>query len=166
MHKLLSDKAFGFSDAWHFCGSPEPEQYTWDTTENTNLGAEFRSKMRFDRILFISPGVSDVLGAPGLDGLAKGAQASAASTRTPEVKSRARISPYISLNILFTIFLHIYIEICILYLYLYLYLWQPKQLLGKEKVPGLCRFPSDHWGLLTEWAYGAPVLPSPPCELD
>lgn len=25
----------------------------------------------------------------------------------------------------------------------------------QEKVPGLGRFPSDHWGLLTDWTYGS-----------
>eukprot|EP00435_Cladocopium_sp_Y103_P036531 s399_g9.t1 len=31
VHKVLKGQAFGFSDVWHFCGSPEAERYTWDT---------------------------------------------------------------------------------------------------------------------------------------
>eukprot|EP00438_Fugacium_kawagutii_P016648 Skav205668 [mRNA] locus=scaffold458:444370:445216:+ [translate_table: standard] len=40
--------------------------------------------------------------------------------------------------------------------------WRPKsiQLLGKQKVQGLGRFPSDHWGLLTVWTGGS-ELPAP-----
>ena len=116
VHKELGDQAFSYCDVWHFCGSPNGEQYTWDTTENTNLHAAFASKMRFDRILFISSGVSDVYGSPGLDGVKKDSQSTVKSTEHG---------------------------------------WRPKsiQLLGKEKVRTLGRFPSDHWGLLTEWTY-------------
>merc|ERR1711977_323692 len=34
--------------------------------------------------------------------------------------------------------------------------WQPVafKLIGKEKVPMLGRFPSDHWGMLTTWSSG------------
>ncbi|CAE7551941.1 tdp2 [Symbiodinium natans] len=66
VHKELGDDARGMSDVWTFCGSPEADRWTWDTTANTNIGATFACKTRFDRMLFISPGVSDAKGCPSL----------------------------------------------------------------------------------------------------
>eukprot|EP00913_Durusdinium_trenchii_P014316 g13431.t1 len=121
VQKELGDDAAAFSDVWSFCGSPESDRWTWDTTANSNIGANFACKSRFDRMLFISPGVSDVKGASGLTAKAK-AKASKPGDG-----------------------------------------WQPKsiRLLGKEKIAGLHRFPSDHWGLLTEWTVAPEEAPKP-----
>lgn len=134
VHKDLGDEAQGFADLWSFCGAPETERWTWDTTQNSNVGANFACKTRFDRILFISPGVSD---APGVAGLA-----------AAKAKAKAKASPHAAPQALNGEG------------------WRPRsiRLLGKEKVAGLGRFPSDHWGVLTEWTCGssAPSVPAKP----
>ena len=71
VQKQMGEDALRFSDVWIFCGSPESDRWTWDTTVNQNIGATFSCKTRFDRIFFISPGVSDVKGAPTLTAKAK-----------------------------------------------------------------------------------------------
>ena len=37
-------------DVWESCGSDPQHQYTWDTAVNDNLGAPYKSKLRFDRL--------------------------------------------------------------------------------------------------------------------
>lgn len=134
VHKDLGDEAHGFADLWSFCGAPEAERWTWDTTQNSNVGANFACKTRFDRILFISPGVSD---APGVAGLAA-AKAKAKAKASPHATHATATSSGEG--------------------------WRPRsiRLLGKEKVAGLGRFPSDHWGLLTEWTCGSSAPASAP----
>ncbi|OLQ15685.1 Tyrosyl-DNA phosphodiesterase 2 [Symbiodinium microadriaticum] len=66
VHKEMGEDARGLADVWCFCGSPEADRWTWDTTANTNIGATFSCKTRFDRMLFISPGISDAKGCPSL----------------------------------------------------------------------------------------------------
>uniref|UniRef100_A0A8C4UU22 Tyrosyl-DNA phosphodiesterase 2 n=1 Tax=Falco tinnunculus TaxID=100819 RepID=A0A8C4UU22_FALTI len=39
-------------DIWEFLGKPQHCRYTWDTHSNTNLHAEYKCKMRFDRVYF------------------------------------------------------------------------------------------------------------------
>lgn len=39
-------------DMWEACGSDPSTRYTWDTSINDNLGMEWKSKLRFDRIYF------------------------------------------------------------------------------------------------------------------
>ncbi|NWQ79481.1 TYDP2 phosphodiesterase, partial [Columbina picui] len=39
-------------DIWEFLGKPQHCRYTWDTHSNTNLNAEYKCKLRFDRIYF------------------------------------------------------------------------------------------------------------------
>ncbi|XP_055559438.1 tyrosyl-DNA phosphodiesterase 2 isoform X1 [Falco cherrug] len=43
-------------DIWEFLGKPQHCRYTWDTHSNTNLRAEYKCKMRFDRV-YIRPAV-------------------------------------------------------------------------------------------------------------
>lgn len=133
VHKDLADEAHGFADLWSFCGAPEAERWTWDTTQNSNVAANFACKTRFDRILFISPGVSDAPGVAGLAAAKAKAKAKAAPVALPAPSSEG---------------------------------WRPRsiRLLGKEKVAGLGRFPSDHWGLLTEWTCGSSVPETAPTE--
>jgi endonuclease/exonuclease/phosphatase family metal-dependent hydrolase len=46
-------------DVWTWCGSPKGQEFTWDTSENTNLGVLYKSRCRFDRCFFLSSGVTD-----------------------------------------------------------------------------------------------------------
>ncbi|NXW71986.1 TYDP2 phosphodiesterase, partial [Hirundo rustica] len=39
-------------DVWEFLDKPQHCRYTWDTQSNTNLNADYKCKMRFDRIYF------------------------------------------------------------------------------------------------------------------
>ncbi|NXO38063.1 TYDP2 phosphodiesterase, partial [Locustella ochotensis] len=39
-------------DVWELLGKPQHCRYTWDTQSNTNLNANYKCKMRFDRIYF------------------------------------------------------------------------------------------------------------------
>ncbi|NXG68280.1 TYDP2 phosphodiesterase, partial [Baryphthengus martii] len=63
------------TDMWEFLGKPPHCRYTWDTHSNSNLGAEFKCKMRFDRIYFrpaadgghIIPRSMDLIGLEKLD---------------------------------------------------------------------------------------------------
>ena len=125
--KDLGSEAEGFADVWSFCGAPETERWTWDTTQNSNVGANFACKTRFDRMIFMTPGVSD---APGV-GLA-------AAKAKAKAKAKAVAHPRDGDG------------------------WRPTsiRLLGKEKVAGLGRFPSDHWGLLTEWTVTTVTSPT------
>uniref|UniRef100_A0A8B9MD91 Tyrosyl-DNA phosphodiesterase 2 n=1 Tax=Accipiter nisus TaxID=211598 RepID=A0A8B9MD91_9AVES len=62
-------------DIWEFLGKPQHCRYTWDTNSNTNLDAEYKCKMRFDRIYFrpaadgghIIPRSMDLIGLEKLD---------------------------------------------------------------------------------------------------
>ena len=42
-------------DVWEYMGSKKEHEYTWDTTENINLGLPFKSKLRFDRLFLSHP---------------------------------------------------------------------------------------------------------------
>jgi len=122
--KAVCNEADGFADAWLFCGSPKDEQWTWDTAANDNLRVSYTCRTRFDRMFFLTPGISD---APGRGLLpqpkAKG-KAKAASKVVPAQGSGLLRSG-----------------------------WRPTSfaLLGKDRVPVLNRFPSDHWGLSVAW---------------
>lgn len=100
-------------DAWMACGSPAKCEFTWDTAENTNPGVLFKSRCRFDRVLFASP-------APA---------ARAAGAPEPPTKRRRPAEPGTA---------H----------------WRPGafELVGRTKIEGLGRFPSDHWGLRVTWS--------------
>ncbi|NXQ86653.1 TYDP2 phosphodiesterase, partial [Nyctibius grandis] len=63
------------TDIWEFLDKPKHCRYTWDTHSNTNLNAEYKCKMRFDRIYFrpaadgghIIPRSMDLIGLEKLD---------------------------------------------------------------------------------------------------
>eukprot|EP00439_Symbiodinium_sp_Y106_P038888 s2565_g4.t1 len=134
VHKEMGEDAKGLADVWSFCGFPEADRWTWDTTANTNIGATFSCKTRFDRILFISPGISDAKGCPSL--AAPKAKAAAKPQELNESGSTEHPNDR----------------------------WRPTriELVGKSKVTDLGRFPSDHWGVLTFWEDGPakPLFPS------
>eukprot|EP00441_Pelagodinium_beii_P009024 CAMPEP_0197704532 /NCGR_PEP_ID=MMETSP1338-20131121/125986_1 /TAXON_ID=43686 ORGANISM="Pelagodinium beii, Strain RCC1491" /NCGR_SAMPLE_ID=MMETSP1338 /ASSEMBLY_ACC=CAM_ASM_000754 /LENGTH=412 /DNA_ID=CAMNT_0043288435 /DNA_START=66 /DNA_END=1304 /DNA_ORIENTATION=- len=125
----LGDAARGIADVWMFCGSPEGARWTWDTSVNTNIGASFSCKTRFDRVFFLSRGVTDVEGAPGCIAAAK----ASAKAKVKNKENKAPAAPILSSEG-----------------------WHPLdlELVGKDKVPDLGRFPSDHWGVMTTWAPG------------
>ncbi|KAJ7338581.1 hypothetical protein JRQ81_012483 [Phrynocephalus forsythii] len=62
-------------DIWEFLGRPEHCHYTWDTSQNTNLDARYKCKLRFDRLFFrsasaggqIIPRSLDLIGLEKLD---------------------------------------------------------------------------------------------------
>ncbi|XP_070603477.1 tyrosyl-DNA phosphodiesterase 2 [Erythrolamprus reginae] len=62
-------------DIWEFLGKPEHCQYTWDTSQNSNLNARYKCKSRFDRLFFrgaadggqIIPQSLDLIGVEKLD---------------------------------------------------------------------------------------------------
>lgn len=62
-------------DIWEFLGKPKHCRYTWDTNCNSNLDANFKCKLRFDRIFFrtaaeggqIIPRSLDLIGLEKLD---------------------------------------------------------------------------------------------------
>ncbi|XP_048364317.1 tyrosyl-DNA phosphodiesterase 2 [Sphaerodactylus townsendi] len=62
-------------DIWEFLGKPEHCHYTWDTSQNTNLNAPYKCKLRFDRLLLraasaggqIIPQSLDLIGLEKLD---------------------------------------------------------------------------------------------------
>ncbi|XP_060100118.1 tyrosyl-DNA phosphodiesterase 2 [Heteronotia binoei] len=62
-------------DVWEFLGKPEHCHYTWDTSQNTNLDAPYKCKLRFDRLLLraastggqIIPQSLDLIGLEKLD---------------------------------------------------------------------------------------------------
>ncbi|XP_020637230.3 tyrosyl-DNA phosphodiesterase 2 [Pogona vitticeps] len=62
-------------DIWEFLGKPEHCHYTWDTSQNTNLGIQKDCKLRFDRLFFraastggqIIPQSLDLIGLEKLD---------------------------------------------------------------------------------------------------
>jgi len=97
-------------DAWIWCGSPKAHEHTWDTSVNTNLGCLFKSRCRFDRCYFSSPGATTGRGGT----VHKSASATPARTGTGWLPSKF-------------------------------------ELVGRSKVEGLGRFPSDHWGVQTAW---------------
>lgn len=129
----LGCQASAIADVWEFCGQPDQHRWTWDTSANTNTGASYSCKTRFDRLYFLSPGVSDASarggGKQSAKAKAKGkAKALAAGAGDlPMQKVDAAQSNWTCTGF---------------------------QLLGKAKVPGLGRFPSDHWGVLTSWTCG------------
>lgn len=55
-------------DVWNACGKPENHRYTWDTSENNNLGANFTARLRFDRLYLHTPvpsaGISNAILQP------------------------------------------------------------------------------------------------------
>ncbi|KAF1398340.1 Tyrosyl-DNA phosphodiesterase 2, partial [Spheniscus humboldti] len=63
------------TDVWEFLGKPQHCRYTWDTHSNTNLDAQYKCKMRLDRIYFrpaadgghIIPRSMDLIGLEKLD---------------------------------------------------------------------------------------------------
>ncbi|NXO00704.1 TYDP2 phosphodiesterase, partial [Rhinopomastus cyanomelas] len=63
------------TDVWEVLGKPQHCRYTWDTHSNTNLGAVYKCKMRFDRVYFrpaadgghIIPRSMDLIGLEKLD---------------------------------------------------------------------------------------------------
>ena len=60
--KDLGSEAEGFADVWSFCGAPETERWTWDTTQNSNVAGNFACKARFDRMIFMTPGAVGKMG--------------------------------------------------------------------------------------------------------
>ncbi|XP_060630892.2 tyrosyl-DNA phosphodiesterase 2 [Anolis sagrei] len=62
-------------DIWEFLGKPEHCKYTWDTSQNTNLDACYKCKLRFDRLFLraasaggqIIPQSLDLIGLEKLD---------------------------------------------------------------------------------------------------
>ncbi|XP_061449482.1 tyrosyl-DNA phosphodiesterase 2 isoform X1 [Rhineura floridana] len=62
-------------DIWEFLGKPEHCCYTWDTSQNTNLDARYKCKLRFDRLFLraasaggqIIPQSLDLIGLEKLD---------------------------------------------------------------------------------------------------
>ncbi|XP_062986524.1 tyrosyl-DNA phosphodiesterase 2 isoform X2 [Elgaria multicarinata webbii] len=62
-------------DIWEFLGKPKHCHYTWDTSQNTNLNARYKCKMRFDRLFLraastggqILPRSLDLIGLEKLD---------------------------------------------------------------------------------------------------
>ncbi|XP_033010600.1 tyrosyl-DNA phosphodiesterase 2 [Lacerta agilis] len=62
-------------DVWEFLGKPEHCRYTWDTSQNTNLDARYKCKLRFDRLFLraasavgqIVPKSLDLIGLEKLD---------------------------------------------------------------------------------------------------
>lgn len=126
VQKELQADAAGIADAWSFCGSPENARWTWDTVANDNVAASYTCKTRFDRIFFLSPGISD---NAAVVPVAKGNKAKAKA----KAHDQASLTPPASTK----------------------EGWRPTkfQLVGQERVPGLGRFPSDHWGLLTSWSH-------------
>ncbi|KAJ7420690.1 Tyrosyl-DNA phosphodiesterase 2 [Willisornis vidua] len=71
----LGDLPKNVTDIWEFLGKPQHCRYTWDTQSNTNLNAEYKCKMRFDRVYFrpaaqgthIIPRSMDLIGLEKLD---------------------------------------------------------------------------------------------------
>ncbi|NXE20520.1 TYDP2 phosphodiesterase, partial [Ardeotis kori] len=71
----LGDLPNNIMDMWEFLGKPQHCRYTWDTHSNTNLNAQYKCKMRFDRIYFrpaangehIIPRSMDLIGLEKLD---------------------------------------------------------------------------------------------------
>jgi tyrosyl-DNA phosphodiesterase 2 len=125
VQKELQAEAEGILDAWTYCGSPGDAKWTWDTIANDNVSAPFKCQCRFDRMFFLSPGISDhVRSAPGAKGRASSKSTSNAASPAPPSSQDG---------------------------------WRPIsfKLVGQERVSGLGRFPSDHWGLLTAWRYNA-----------
>lgn len=92
-------------DAWLWCGSPKAHEFTWDTAQNTNLGVTYKSRCRFDRCFFLSPGLTKGAGAGG-------------RFKKPLLSPTSGV-------------------------------WDASAfaLVGRDKVEGLGRFPSDHWGM-------------------
>ena len=125
VQKELGAQAKDIADAWLFCGAQEHERWTWDTDANDNLEVAFRCKTRFDRMFFLSPGISDKATAtPKPKAKANGASKLVEAPQLPQGHLQAEA-------------------------------WRPLRfsLIGKERVPDLGRFPSDHWGLLTSWSF-------------
>ena len=120
----MGDDSEGIVDVWSWCGSNEAERYTWDTTENTNLDCVYKYRSRFDRLFFLTPGISD---EPGTKAKSK-AKANGKGKAKAMVHLELEKKPG----------------------------WRPTSfsLIGKHKVHGLNRFPSDHWGMLTEFCSG------------
>ncbi|NXF95314.1 TYDP2 phosphodiesterase, partial [Eubucco bourcierii] len=62
-------------DIWELLGKPEHCRYTWDTTSNSNLNAEYKFKTRFDRLYLrpaaegrrVRPQSMDLVGLEKLD---------------------------------------------------------------------------------------------------
>ncbi|NWR87861.1 TYDP2 phosphodiesterase, partial [Furnarius figulus] len=71
----LGELPKNITDIWEFLGKPQHCRYTWDTHSNTNLNAQYKCKMRFDRVYFrpavdgghIKPRSMDLIGLEKLD---------------------------------------------------------------------------------------------------
>lgn len=102
-------------DTWLWSGLPKDHEYTWDTTVNTNLGAAFKSRCRFDRCFWGSASNATV-GAGASPNATKAAAQRVHSTGASAFGATA---------------------------------WQASrfELVGRERVPGIGRFASDHWGV-------------------
>jgi len=138
----LSAESIPMLDAWEFLGSPPHARWTWDTSENQNLGVTFASKTRFDRLLFLSQGfeASSACGRGKAKAKAKGKAKAVARAGDKAVQCLLPVSRGSLASSETGVAAA----------------WRPTSiaLVGREKVPGLGRFPSDHWGLLTTWAPG------------
>lgn len=105
-------------DAWVWCGSQKMNEFTWDTSVNTNLGCQFSSRCRFDRCYFSSPHVTD----------GQGAIRGKSLQRSSDEQHQQQASHWVASSF---------------------------ELVGRSKVEGLGRFPSDHWGIQVTWALPA-----------
>mmetsp|Transcript_72816 Transcript_72816/g.236562 ORF Transcript_72816/g.236562 Transcript_72816/m.236562 type:complete len:114 (-) Transcript_72816:76-417(-) len=91
--------------------------------------------MRFDRMFFLTPGISDepAAGASASSTSRRGKAGAKASKAPgePHLVPR-REQPEMAQG------------------------WRPTSLLlvGRRRIPGFGRFPSDHWGVLTAWQVG------------
>lgn len=56
----IGDDCKAIVDVWSWCGSDDSEKYTWDTYVNTNGNCNFQYRSRFDRLFYLTPGISDV----------------------------------------------------------------------------------------------------------
>ena len=121
VQREIGDDCKGIADIWSWCGSDEAERYTWDTGVNTNGNCNFKYRARFDRMFYLTPGLSD---GPQPKAKAKAKAKGNVKASQSDLETKPG--------------------------------WRPMsfRLVGKEKVKDLGRFPSDHWGMLTEWCCG------------
>lgn len=124
----LGETSNGIADVWTFCGSPEDAKWTWDTVANNNVGVTYSCRSRFDRMFFISPGISDAAGGGVRKTTRKPHADRAAVALAQDCLARGSQLPG----------------------------WRPTSfsLVGQKRVPVLGRFPSDHWGIMSEWSLG------------
>lgn len=153
VQRELGPEAEGIVDGWMYCGSPEGARWTWDTYVNDNVGVSFQCRTRFDRLYFCSPGVSDSPGQSitGTAGTKKAASKAKAKAKT-KAGSAASLDPSSTCASARGAATG----------------WRPTNftLVGRERVPGLGRFPSDHWGILTAWSAGQTREHAMPSEAE